>query len=207
MYRKYLRLATLLVGGAAMAGCQTMTQEQQDQATGAAVGGAIGAFTCLFGDCDPSDFLIRAAAGAAVGWGAIKINQVYSEQTASASEEAEAFSYTPTEGTVIRLQNVAIEPEFSRGGEELIFSMEYTVLAPPDTSTVPVTERWMILKDGAMQIELDNGTHERDQGRWVSRASIELPAEIEAGTYIVKSEVSTGSRYDVQQVAFYVGVD
>ena len=190
-----------------MAGCNTMTEEQQDQATGAAVGGVVGAVTCLIGDCDTGDLPVRLAAGAAVGWGVVKISQSYSEQTASASDEAEALSYSPTEGTVIRLRNAAVEPEFTRGGEDLRFSMEYTVLAPPDAATVPVSERWAILKDGAMQIELDNGTHEREQGRWVSQASIMLPADLEAGTYIVKSEVVSGSRYDVRQVAFYIGVN
>lgn len=120
----------------------------------------------------------RGATGAAVGWVAVKIPQTRSQKKADAREETAVLGYTLPQGTVVKLQNAAIDPTYCRRGEEVRFSMEYTLLAPPDTPTMPVTERWVILKEGATQITLDNGTHERDQGQWVSQASIHLPQQI-----------------------------
>jgi hypothetical protein len=82
--------------------------------------------------------------------------------------------------------------------------MEYTVLASSAIPLVAVAERWVILKEGKPQITLDNGIHERSQGRWVSHASILLPQQVQAGTYVVKNEVTAGSKYDLREVAFYV---
>ncbi len=205
MHRIPIVCASLLVGGAFLVACETMTEQQRQQAMGAGVGGALGAASCLIvGRCDTKDAVIRTAAGAAVGWVAVRITQAGSEKRADASQEAAVMGYTPPQGTVVKLQNAAVDPTYCGAGEEVRLSMEYTVLAPAETQTLPVAERWVILKEGKPQITLNNGTHERDQGRWVSHASINLPPQVQAGTYVVKNEITAGSKYDLREVAFYV---
>lgn len=205
MRRIPIAFAGLVLGVALLGGCETLTEQQRQQAMGAGVGGAIGAASCfIVGHCDNKDAVIRTAAGAAVGWVAVRITQASSEKRADASQEAAVLGYTPPQGTVVKLQNAAVEPTYCGAGEEVRLSMEYTVLAPPEAATLPVAERWVILKEGKPQITLDNGTHERDQARWVSHASIHLPQQIPAGTYVVKNEITAGSKYDLREVAFYV---
>lgn len=205
MRRLIIVLASLLVGGTLLVACETMTEQQRQQAMGAGVGGALGAASCLIvGRCDTKDAVIRTAAGAAVGWVAVRITQANSHKRADGAQEAAVLGYTPPQGTVVKLQNAAIDPTYCGGGQEVRFSMEYTVLAPPDKPSLPVAERWVILKEGKPQITLDNGTHQRDQGRWVSNASIQLPAQVQAGTYVVKNEITAGSKYDLREVPFYV---
>jgi hypothetical protein len=205
MHRRSIVFASLVLGGAFLGACETMTEKQRQQAMGAGVGSAIGAASCLLvGRCDTKDAVIRTAAGAAVGWVAVRITQANSEKRSDAPQEAAVLGYSPLQGTVVKLQNAAIDPTYCGAGEEVHFSMEYTVLAPPETPTLPVEERWVILKEGKPQITLDNGTHERDQGRWVSHASIHLPQQVPAGTYVVKNEITAGSRYDLREVVFYV---
>lgn len=197
--------AGVVLGGALLVACETMTEQERQQAMGAGVGGAIGAASCfLVGRCDTKDAVIRTAAGVAVGWLAVRITQSSSEKRAEAPQEAAVLGYTPVQGTVVKLQNAAVEPTYCSAGEEVQFSMEYTVLAPPQNPALPVAERWVILKEGKPQITLDNGTHQRDQGRWVSHASIYLPQQVPAGTYIVKNEITAGSKYDLREVPLYV---
>ena len=155
MRRRPIVWAILALVGAFLVACETMTEQQRQQAMGAGVGGAIGAASCLLvGRCDTKDAAIRAAAGAAVGWVAVRITQARSEKRADASQEAAVLGYTPPQGTVVKLQNAAIDPTYCGAGEELHFSMEYTVLAPAETPTLPVAERWVILKEGSHRSRL-----------------------------------------------------
>lgn len=196
----------LLTSMTFVAGCGSMS-EKQAQGGGALAGGVAGAAACKAAGCGPGGTLLAAIAGAAVGWGTVKVYQSHAEKTRGAGEEADALGYSPTDGTVVQFRGAGVEPEHVMEGHKLKLAMEYTVLAPTEEREISVTEKWSILKDGKKLIDLNNEEHVREQGRWRSTMTVKLPEGIDAGTYIAQSEVNAGSQYDRRPVPFYVNVE
>ncbi|MBI2964173.1 MAG: hypothetical protein HYY35_10500 [Deltaproteobacteria bacterium] len=183
--------------------CATSEQTQQllGGLTGAGLGAGIGA---LATGGDTKAVLAGAAAGAVVGWGVVKLSQYHAERTRSVAEEAKAYGYRESEGTVVKLRSARVQPETLRSGERATFDMNYAVLAPPSAGQVAVTERWDLSKDGKSLSEMPAQRVRREPGGWRSKASIDIPKGAEAGTYVVKSRVEAGSSYDERISTFLV---
>jgi hypothetical protein len=200
------RLPALLLLTLILFSSCSMTTEQRDQLfggiAGAAGGAAIGA---LATGGDTEAIIAGAAAGAIVGWGAVKLTQYYAERTRTASEEAKALGYRPSEGTVVKIRTADVNPQQVKAGEKVTFNTAYAVLAPPGTKTVSVKESWELSKDGKVLSKMPPKSLDREPGGWQARASIDAPADAEPGTYIVKHRVEAGTSYDERLAAFIVG--
>lgn len=197
-------LACLLLGSTLLVSCG-MTTEQRDQMfgglAGAAGGAAIGA---LAGGGSKEAIIAGAAAGAVVGWGAVKLTQYYAERTRSAKEEAKAFGYRPSEGTVVKIRGATADPDEVKAGDKVTFKTDYAVLAPPDAKEVEVKEIWELARDGKVIATVPPKTETREPGGWQARASINAPKNAEPGTYVVKHRVEAGTSYDERIAAFIV---
>jgi hypothetical protein len=151
---------------------------------GAALGAGIGA---LATGGDTTAVLAGAAAGAVAGWAAVKLVQYHSEQTRSASEEAKALGYRSSDGMVVKIRGATVSPSSARPGDNLHLSMNYAVLAPQGTSSVPVSETWT-----------------RAPGGWHTQAGIDIPRNASKGTYVVKNRVEAGDSYDERVSTFTI---
>ena len=198
-----IRALCLALCIALLGSCSTSEQTQQllGGLTGAGLGAGIGA---LATGGDTTAILAGAAAGAVAGWGIVKLSQYHAEQTRSAKEEAKAYGYRESQGTVVKLRSARVQPETVRSGQRATFDMNYAVLAPPSAGLIPVTERWELSRDGKSLSEMPAQQVNREPGGWHSKASIDIPKGAEAGTYVVKNRVEAGTSYDERVSTFIV---
>ena len=184
-------------------GCSTV--EQRDQLFGALAGGAGGAaIGALASGGDTKAILAGAAAGALVGWGAVKLTQYHAEKKRTAEQEAKALGYRPAEGTVVKIRSATAAPDQVSPGETVTFTTDYAVLAPSEDTNVAVKEMWELSKDGKVLSKMPPKDETRQPGGWQARASIDAPKDAEPGTYVVKHRVEAGSSYDERVAAFVI---
>ncbi|HSD09850.1 MAG TPA: hypothetical protein VLF14_02635 [Candidatus Binatia bacterium] len=185
--------------------CSSTSSETRDQVLGGLGGAALGAgIGALATGGDTKAVLAGAAAGAVVGWATVKIVQYRSEQTRSAKEEAKTLGYRPSEGTVVKIRGAKAHPEQVRPGGIVTLDMDYAVLAPAGTGTVPVEEKWTLEKDGETLASVPPKQEQRSPGGWHSRAGIDIPKNAQKGTYVVKNRVEAGSSYDERVATFAI---
>jgi hypothetical protein len=168
---------------------------------GAALGAGIGA---LATGGDTTAVVAGAAAGAVAGWAAVKLVQYHSEKTRSASEEAKALGYRSSDGTVVKIRGATVSPSSARAGETLNLSMNYAVLAPQGTSSVPVSETWTLEKDGEKLASVPPKQESRAPGGWQTQAGITVPKNAGKGTYVVKNRIEAGDSYDERVSTFII---
>jgi outer membrane lipoprotein SlyB len=168
---------------------------------GAALGAGIGA---LATGGDTKAILAGAAAGAVAGWAAVKLVQYQAEKTSSAKEEAKAFGYRSSDGTVVKLRGAKAQPASLRAGERVNLNTDYAVLAPQGTDSVSVRELWTLEKDGKQLASVPPKEQSRAPGGWHSKAGIDIPKQAEKGTYMVRSRIEAGDSYDEREASFTV---
>jgi hypothetical protein len=197
------RLLCVGICAAMMTSC---TAEQRAQGLGA-LGGAAGgaAIGALAGGGDPKAIAAGAVGGALVGWGAVKLVQYHAEKTASAQDEAKALGYKPSDGTVVKIRGFTATPDQIRPGQEVALRTDYSVLAPSQNATVPVTEKFELWKDNKRLKELGTNVVQREEGGWSAAAAIPVPKNVAPGTYVVKTRVEGAGSYDERESHFVVG--
>lgn len=205
MSRALRSVATVVIGVAFLSSCSGMNQDTGNQLLGALGGAAAGAgIGALATKGDPKAALIGAAAGAAVGWATVKLVQYYSEKTSTEEQEAKTYGYQPADGTVVKIRGASAAPAQVSPGQKVTFETDYSVLAPPGTSSVAVQESWELSKDGKLITKMPVKTEQREPAGWQSRASIDIPSNAAPGTYVVRTRVEAGTSYDERLAAFVV---
>ncbi len=181
------------------------TAEQQSQGLGALLGAAGGAAVgALAGKGDTTAILAGAAAGALVGWAAVKLTQYHAEKTASAQQETKVLGYKSSDGTVVKIRDSTTTPDQITAGQTVALSTNYTVLAPDPNASVPVTETIQLWKDNKMVQELRKKVEAREPGGWTAKANIPVPKDAPAGTYVVKTQIDGGGSNDERETHFVV---
>jgi hypothetical protein len=204
MSRRPRSLVAAVIGALLLASCSGMT-EGQNQLLGALGGAAAGAgIGALATRGDTTATLIGAAAGAAVGWAAVKLTQYYSQKTRTEEQEATTYGYQPAQGTIVKIRNATATPQQVARGQKVTFETDYSVLAPEGTSSVAVQESWELSKDGAVIADMPARQEQREPAGWLSRASIDIPADAAPGNYLVKTRVEAGTSYDERLATFVV---
>lgn len=189
-----LSLVVMLCGCAA---------EERDQMFGALGGAAAGAGIAALAGGDGKVIAASAAGGALLGWGAVKLTQYYSRRTDDAREDVVAVGYQPSQGTVVKLRDATATPQQVNAGQHVTFDMGYALLGPSGTA-VPVREMWELSKDGKVLSTMPLQPQQREPGGWQARGGIDVPANAEKGTYVVKNRVEAGTSYDERIAAFVV---
>jgi hypothetical protein len=188
---------------ALVSGCAEMTPAQRQQLGGATAGAGLGALVGGLTGRDAKSALIGAAVGAAAGWTTVALAQYQAQQTRSAEEEAQILGYKRGQGTVVKMRKANVMPQRVAPGQNLTFEMEYALLSPRDQVTVE--EDWEISKGGQSLTSTPPRSEVRRPGGWKTKASLSLPREAEAGTYLVKNRVRAGTVYDVRETRFTIG--
>lgn len=181
----------------------SMSQESRDQMLGGLGGAALGAGVgALATGGDTKAILAGAAAGAVVGWATVKLVQYHAERTRGAKEEAKALGYRASQGTVVKIRGANVRPENARAGDTVMLNMDYAVLTPSGTASVPVHEIWTLEKDGEKLASVPPKEESRAPGGWHTRAGIDIPKDAAKGTYVVKNRVEAGDSYDERVATF-----
>ena len=171
-----------------LAGCAGMSQEEQGAATGVAGGAALGAILggALGGWRGAA---IGAGAGAlvggVVGW---QIGAYQARKTREAPEAAKAYSYTPQQGTLAKIEITDAAPKQLKPGDQVVLQTEYTVLAPPQQGQVTVKEVRTILFNNQVVQTLEK-VSTLESGTYQSEQPLTLPRDVKEGRYTVTTKV------------------
>lgn len=196
----------LMTGGCA-------TQQGNDQLMGAGAGMAGGAaLGCLTGflasghagGC-ATGAAVGAAVGAVTGWGAVKLAQYQSTQVRSAQEDQQIYGLTKSvSATQVKINKGTSTPSMVKPGDSVKLFTDYSVQLPANMSSTPVSESWVLKKDGKILADLPPQNNQRTSGGWNADATVPIPTNAELGTYVIEHKVLAGNSYDTDESTFVV---
>ncbi|HAA04181.1 MAG TPA: hypothetical protein DCZ69_10065 [Syntrophobacteraceae bacterium] len=193
-------MMALPLGCATAPGEHTAAGTMQGAMGGAALGGLIGG---LAGH-GPESVLIGAAIGMAVGAmaGAI-IGNYYDRQERDYYQTAQAYNYQPTQGSVVRVENVRVEPEYIQPGSSSKLVMTYALLDPTG-KPMPVSEKRQIMSGNEMLKEIGPRAVNRNPGTYTTEQEVTFPRDLPQGRYALKGVVEAGGKTDQRETTFSV---
>lgn len=194
-----------------LTGCATQggTDQIKGAGTGAFLGAAAGcglgfllggnAAGCVKGA------ITGGVVGAVTGWGAVKLSQYQAEPVRTAKADQRMYPMTPqVDSAQVKIRKGTSTPNKVKPGNSVKLSMDYSVTLPPNMQTTPVTERWVLMKDGKQLADLPQQNSQRNSGGWVAEATIPIPKEADPGTYVIEHTVQAGDSYDTDESTFVV---
>ncbi len=182
-------LALVLLATLGLSGCETI-QENPRTAIGAGAGAAGGALVGGLIGRNTTGVVVGGLLGALAG-GAI--GQYMDRQERTAAQARADTGYAPSQGNVVRVDRVAVDPQAVAAGGTVNLGATYTVLTPNAMEAVVVRETREVRYNGLL---VANPTTEfsRGNGTFTSAMPITLPAKSGKGAYEVVTTVSVGDR-------------
>jgi hypothetical protein len=203
MYRKIISVAVILMFLTGIFGCASIPEEHKGAATGAGIGAATGAIAgALLGSKGAKTEmavvggLLGALAGGAIG------HYAY-DQKRTKEETAQKYNYKPSEGTLIRIEDVSVSPSVARPGDKVEMKMTYAVLGVAANKELEISEIREIRYQGELygkpEIQVS-----RNDGTYSSSIPLTLPKDAKKGKYSVIMTVKGASASDSKEVSFQV---
>ncbi len=182
-------IVMLLLVSIGAAGCETVTEHQKTAigaGAGAAGGAVIGGLATRSTTGVVVGGLLGGLAGGAIGY-------YLERQDRTPAQAATATGYTPSDGHVVRIERVAVDPAKLHAGDTVNLAATYTVLTPDPGQTHVIRETREVRHNGAL---VANPTTEvtRADGTYTSALPITLPKTAAAGTYEVTTSVAIDDR-------------
>lgn len=203
MKLRLVSLMTVTIFMFGISGCITVSEEHKGAAKGAGIGAATGAVAgaILAGEGSRTKgAIIGGLAGALLG-GVIGNYTVDKKMTAQ--ETANKYSYQPTSGTVVRIENALVTPAVSSPGASVNLEATYAVMAPSSDIKVNVTESREVTLNGQLVGNPEiNVSH--NPGTYKSSIPLILPTDAKKGTYRVITTIKTDSGKDSRETSFTV---
>lgn len=185
--------------------CATLDENQQAGIGAVVVGGLAGALTAVAtGDIGAG--VAVAMAGAALGWGAIKMMQHESQQVRSQAEDQKLYGLAPSSNQVqIKLNKGYASPNLVRPGQQTVVFSDYSLAVPrTQKNQAEVTYSWKLKKDGDVLTESEPVSQMKVAAGHQTRQPIDIPRNAKPGTYVVETRLAAGSAYDVNETIFVV---
>ena len=203
MYRKIISVAVILMFLTGIFGCASIPEEHKGAATGAGIGAATGAVAgALLGSKGAKTEmavvggLLGALAGGAIG------HYAY-DQKRTKEETAQKYNYKPSEGTLIRIEDVSVSPSVAKPGDKVEMKMTYAVLGVAANKELEISEIREIRYQGELygkpEIQVS-----RNDGTYSSSIPLTLPKDAKKGKYSVTMTVKGASASDSKEVSFQV---
>ena len=192
-------LAAVLGASVALGGCETIRENPKTSigaGAGAAAGGVAGGLIGRNTTGVVVGGLLGGLAGGAIGY-------YLERQDRNRAQAASEVGYNPSEGTVVRVEQVQANPASVRAGQTVNVVTTYTLLTPQGDRTVAVRETREIRHNGAL---VANPTTEfsRTDGTYTSALPITLPANADRGAYEVTTTVAVADRVSRGSTTFRV---
>jgi len=189
----------LLVALVAATGCETIRENPKTSigaGGGAAAGGLAGGLIGRNTTGVVVGGLIGGLAGGAIGY-------YLDRQDRTRAQAVSQTAYDPSQGTVVRVEQVQAQPNPVRLGETVNILATYTLLTPNSDQATLVRETREIRHNGAL---VANPTTEfsRANGTFTSALPITIPSLAGRGTYEVTTTVAAGDRVSRDTTTFTV---
>jgi hypothetical protein len=169
-------------------------------ATGAAVGSIIGAAT----GSPATGAWVGAAAGGVLGAvGGYLYAEHRNSQARSSQAAAQAYNYTPTQGNVVSIDRVDVNPSRVGAGQQVQLGMTYTILTP-DNRPAAVTLVREVRLGGNMVGQPYQTTVNNANGTYSDQVAYSLPGNATRGTYTVTSRINSNYGSDQRDGSFTV---
>jgi len=203
MYRKIISVAVILTFLTGIFGCASIPEEHKGVATGAGAGAATGAVAgALLGSKGSKTEmallggLLGALAGGAIG------HYAY-DQKRTKEETAQKYNYKPSEGTVLRIEDVSVVPSVANPGDKVEMKMTYAVLGVAAGKELEISEIREIRYQGELygkpEIQVS-----RNDGTYSSSIPLTLPNDAKKGKYTITMTVKSPSVSDSKEVSFQI---
>ena len=210
MVRKSLVVALICILVGSLAGCATNGTYDPGRsagagalggaATGAAVGSIIGAGT----GSPATGAWVGAAAGGVLGAvGGYLYAEHRNSQARSSQAAAQAYNYTPTQGNVVSIDRVDVNPSSVTAGQQVQLGMTYTILTP-DNRPAAVTLVREVRLGGNMVGQPYQTTVNNANGTYTDQVASALPGNATRGTYTVTSRINSNYGSDQREGSFTV---
>ena len=200
--RKIMGVVTVAAAVIA-SGCQT-TGGTQDQVAGLGIGAALGCAAGALIEGSAKGCAVGAAVGAAAGWAAVSISQYHTEQVRSSTADRRVYGLTkPVSSPQVKIQRATSLPGTVRAGQRVDILTDYSLRLPSGQTDASVEQSWA-LDVGGQRVPLGSKTAEQEDGGQNAGVTINVPADIEPGTYIVEHKIRSGSSYDTRKSEFVV---
>jgi len=210
MVRKSLVVALICIFIGSLAGCATNGYYDPARsagagalggaATGAAVGSIIGAAT----GSPATGAWVGAAAGGVLGAvGGYLYAEHRNSQARSSQAAAQAYNYTPTQGNVVSIDRVDVNPSRVTAGQQVQLGMTYTILTP-DNRPAAVTLVREVRLGGTMVGQPYQTTVNNANGTYTDQVAYSLPGNATRGTYTVTSRINSNYGSDQREGSFTV---
>jgi hypothetical protein len=158
---------------------------------GAAVGAALGSIIGAAAGSPATGAWVGAAAGGVLGGvGSYLYAQHKNNEIRSQAMAAQAYSYTPTMGTVVAIDRADVIPGRVRAGQQVNMVLDYTILTPYNTP-VDVTLRRDLSYAGNPIGQSNTSRATNVNGSYQDQVALTIPGNAAPGTYTVTSRVIT----------------
>ena len=210
MVRKSLVVVVICIFIGSLAGCATNGYYDPARsagagalggaATGAAVGSIIGAAT----GSPATGAWVGAAAGGVLGAvGGYLYAEHRNSQARSSQAAAQAYNYTPSQGNVVSIDRVDVNPSRVGAGQQVQLGMTYTILTP-DNRPAAVTLVREVRLGGNMVGQPYQTTVNNANGTYTDQVAYSLPGNATRGTYTVTSRINSNYGSDQRDGSFTV---
>lgn len=179
--------------------CAEMSSTQTGGLIGAGAGGVLGA---LIGKDKP---LIGAAIGVAVGaLAGMAIGYYVDKKEKNATETAQEMNYKPAQGTVIKVEDVRMEPETVRGGDSSKLVVTYALADNDPGKTMQVKETRQIWSGDQQLKQIGPVTKNRNAGTYVTEQEVTFPRDLPEATYTLRGTVEAAGKASTKKSNFQV---
>ncbi|MGO9619827.1 MAG: YMGG-like glycine zipper-containing protein [Desulfobaccales bacterium] len=211
MFRRILALAMIVIFPLALAGCMTESGYYSPgesagagalggAATGAALGAIIGAAT----GAPATGAWIGAAAGGLVGGvGGYLYAENRNSEIASSQAAAQSYNYNPSQGNLVKIDRVSVNPSVAHPGQQVNLETNYTILTP-DNNPASVNLVWEVRYGGQLMGQPYQTTVNNANGSFTDSVEYALPNGAASGSYTVTSRVNSNYGGDQRDAYFSI---
>jgi uncharacterized protein YcfJ len=179
--------------------CADMSATQTGGLIGAGTGGLLGS---LIGKDKP---LLGAAIGVAVGaLAGMAIGYYIDKKEKNATETAQALNHQPSQGTVIKVEDVRMEPETVRGGDTSKLVVTYALADSDPNKTVQVKETRQIWSGDQQLKQIGPVSKNRNAGTYVTEQEVTFPKDLPEATYTLRGTVEAAGKASTKKSNFQV---
>ena len=188
-----------------LAGCATVPEEQRGKAeggtigaaAGAVLGGVIGSQSGNTGKGIVLGALLGGLSGALIG-------DYYYDQKKTSQQTTQTYGYTPSQGTLVRVEQTKVSPSVAKPGERINLESTYAVLDSRASATIPIREVREIRSRAGELIGKPEVQVNREGGTYSSSVPIVLPSDAKKGVYVVTTTVEAGNARDTRESTFTI---
>jgi hypothetical protein len=195
-------LISLVVGVALLNGCEMLERAIKDNPKTAGGAGVAGAGGAVIGGLagGGTGAVIGGLAGVLAGG---VVGNVLDRQERTRAATAETMAYSVEKGSLVRIEEVSLNPQAIRPGETINVNVQYAIITPSGKDPVRVREVRQIYYQGDLVgnpvVEI-----ERLDGTYWSTLPIKLPASAAPGSYAVVVGVEMNGALDRWESRFNI---